>query len=199
MNEFFAVVVGLNLVFFSALAVLSFQKAKECVSGQTKSVMLTLSAIAAVIGLAGPQLIVLELRAAGRVSAGVADFFLTWWMFPMMIGVTFVGVLAARSFRTLNNLSQSDRIVRVLTETVELDPSVSDLGLTARELEVLEEIVQGRTSDSAIAETLYISPSTAATHVRNIMKKAGVRSRNDLMLLNPTLDRSSIGSGARPS
>ncbi len=74
-------------------------------------------------------------------------------------------------------------MVSVLTERAMLDMSVSDWGLTPRELEVLELIVSGSTSDDEIADSLYISPSTAATHVRNILKKAGLSNRKDLMLV----------------
>ena len=49
-------------------------------------------------------------------------------------------------------------------------------GLSARELEVLELIVAGR-SNREIAEELYISKSTAGVHVSNILGKLGVRSR----------------------
>ncbi len=49
-------------------------------------------------------------------------------------------------------------------------------GLTAREVEVLRLITDGR-SNPAIAEALYISPRTAQTHVQNIFTKLGVSSR----------------------
>ena len=70
----------------------------------------------------------------------------------------------------------------MLTEKVRLDASVSGAGLTVREVEVLEYLAEGTLSDAQLAEALYISPSTAATHVRNIMKKTGVRRRHELML-----------------
>jgi DNA-binding CsgD family transcriptional regulator len=43
--------------------------------------------------------------------------------------------------------------------------------------------VSGETSDEQIAATLFISPATAATHVRNILRKARLTSRMDLMLV----------------
>jgi non-specific serine/threonine protein kinase len=49
-------------------------------------------------------------------------------------------------------------------------------GLTARELEVLRQIVEGRT-DAQIAETLFISPRTVSTHVGHILHKLEVSSR----------------------
>lgn len=49
-------------------------------------------------------------------------------------------------------------------------------GLTSRELEVYELLAQGR-SNRSIAETLFISESTAKLHVRHIYEKLGVHSR----------------------
>ncbi|MCH7901687.1 MAG: DNA-binding response regulator, partial [Acidobacteria bacterium] len=44
-------------------------------------------------------------------------------------------------------------------------------------------IAAGQLSDREIADALYISPATAGTHVRNILRKAGLHRRNDLLLL----------------
>ncbi|MEZ4520779.1 MAG: LuxR C-terminal-related transcriptional regulator [Thermomicrobiales bacterium] len=49
-------------------------------------------------------------------------------------------------------------------------------GLTVREVEVLELIVQGRTNQE-IADELFISPHTVANHVAHIMNKLRVDSR----------------------
>jgi DNA-binding CsgD family transcriptional regulator len=60
----------------------------------------------------------------------------------------------------------------------EPEPSspLEDLGLTAREQEVLALVALGRTNGQ-IAETLFISPKTATVHVSNILAKLGVRNR----------------------
>jgi len=55
-------------------------------------------------------------------------------------------------------------------------PPGADLGLTARELEVLALVAQGR-SNRQVAETLFISAKTASVHVSNILAKLGVASR----------------------
>jgi DNA-binding NarL/FixJ family response regulator len=49
-------------------------------------------------------------------------------------------------------------------------------GVTSRELEVLRLIAAGR-SNRAIAEELFISPRTVATHTTSIFAKLGVESR----------------------
>ncbi|HZO71126.1 MAG TPA: LuxR C-terminal-related transcriptional regulator [Ktedonobacteraceae bacterium] len=55
-------------------------------------------------------------------------------------------------------------------------PSIASAGLTARELEVLRLLVQGRT-DAQIAEELVISPRTVNRHTTSIYSKLGVSSR----------------------
>ncbi|HYI13838.1 MAG TPA: LuxR C-terminal-related transcriptional regulator, partial [Thermomicrobiales bacterium] len=52
----------------------------------------------------------------------------------------------------------------------------NDIGLTARELEVLRYIVEGR-SDREIANTLSVSHRTVGHHVSNILGKLHVSSR----------------------
>jgi DNA-binding CsgD family transcriptional regulator len=54
--------------------------------------------------------------------------------------------------------------------------SPAAFGLTARELEVLRLLVEGR-SDKEIAEALFISPRTAQGHVSHIFTKLDVSSR----------------------
>jgi DNA-binding NarL/FixJ family response regulator len=49
-------------------------------------------------------------------------------------------------------------------------------GLTARELEVLTLLAEGLTPD-AIAARLYISTRTVGTHIENVFRKLGVRTR----------------------
>jgi DNA-binding CsgD family transcriptional regulator len=51
-------------------------------------------------------------------------------------------------------------------------------GLTSRELDVLRLIIAGQ-SNPQIAETLFISPRTATTHVTNILAKLGVTNRTE--------------------
>lgn len=58
------------------------------------------------------------------------------------------------------------------------DTSMEQLGLTAREAEVLVLLAAGRTNRQIGAE-LFISEKTASVHVSNILRKLGVTSRMD--------------------
>ena len=51
-------------------------------------------------------------------------------------------------------------------------------GLTPREQEVLQHLVQGRTNRQ-IARALFISEKTASVHVSNIMSKLGAANRSE--------------------
>ncbi|MGI9598232.1 MAG: response regulator transcription factor [Acidimicrobiales bacterium] len=61
--------------------------------------------------------------------------------------------------------------------------TTSTAGLTRREIEVVDLIGSGVLSDKELAEELTVSPATAATHIRNIMRKTGIKRRADLALL----------------
>lgn len=56
------------------------------------------------------------------------------------------------------------------------DAVTASTGLTAREREVVRFLAEGQT-DQAIADALFISPNTVATHVKHILAKLGVGSR----------------------
>ncbi|WP_230532580.1 response regulator transcription factor [Microvirga roseola] len=66
---------------------------------------------------------------------------------------------------------------------------LADLGLTAREQQVLLAICRGR-ANKIIARDLSISENTAKMHVRRILTKLGVRNRTEAALLFHTASRS---------
>lgn len=62
------------------------------------------------------------------------------------------------------------------------DPFVDAFGITRREREVIEKLIEGK-SDREIAEELFISPRTVDTHLRSVFRKCGVSSRMQLTRL----------------
>jgi predicted ATPase/DNA-binding NarL/FixJ family response regulator len=84
--------------------------------------------------------------------------------------------------RALRTSKAAREVGVVLANTVDVMPTVAKptadamTGLSARELEVLRLVAAGR-SNQEIAESLYISPTTAATHVRNLLSKLDLSSR----------------------
>ncbi len=73
----------------------------------------------------------------------------------------------------------TDKLVGRLPKGVTMETA----GLTPRECDVVHTIGTGQVSDSEIGAVLFISPATAATHVRNVMRKTGIKRRGDLALL----------------
>jgi DNA-binding CsgD family transcriptional regulator len=63
-------------------------------------------------------------------------------------------------------------------EGTEADAAAAELGLTAREREVLERLALGQTNRE-IAEGLFISIKTAGIHVSNILRKLGAANRGE--------------------
>ena len=53
-------------------------------------------------------------------------------------------------------------------------------GLTAREVEVMERFSQGN-SLRKVAETMFISTSTAQSHVKSVYRKLGIHSKQELI------------------
>jgi DNA-binding NarL/FixJ family response regulator len=60
----------------------------------------------------------------------------------------------------------------------DLPPAGADLGLTARELEVLQHLARGATNRQ-IADALYISVRTAGVHVSHILGKLSAANRGE--------------------
>lgn len=58
----------------------------------------------------------------------------------------------------------------------------ADIRLSAREMQVLDEVAQGR-SNREVASALHISENTVKNHVRRIMEKLGASSRTEAVAL----------------
>ena len=74
---------------------------------------------------------------------------------------------------------------RIPLDVAEPSPAASaqgqiaeDLGLTAREVEVLDQLARGRT-DRQIADALFISKKTVSVHVSNVLRKLDAGNRVD--------------------
>lgn len=93
------------------------------------------------------------------------------------------GINALLAMRKIGEpIRKAERMMELLSSRVP-DRDLHDMGLTDRELDVLGVVVRGRYRDQEIADELFISKATAATHIRNILKKAELSDRRDLLLL----------------
>src|SRR6056297_1462854 len=69
---------------------------------------------------------------------------------------------------------------RLLKSYQSNNKKVSFACLSPREKEILQYIVEGKTSQE-ISEVLYLSKNTVDTHRRNILEKTGLKSTNELI------------------
>jgi ATP/maltotriose-dependent transcriptional regulator MalT len=99
-------------------------------------------------------------------------------------------VLARRARVTI-----AERVSEPVAERA-AQPNIEALGLTDRELEVLQLVAAGR-SNPQIAAELFISPKTASVHVSNIISKLGVSSRGEAAALSHRLGLDTAAARAR--
>ena len=108
-------------------------------------------------------------------------------------------VLACRAYPTIVCVGATDtglaqELTGVLTSSRDIDIGRAaglemprefrrNDGLSPREREVYELLIQGRTNGD-IAKTLFISESTAKVHVRHIYEKLGVHTRAEAATVN---------------
>jgi len=68
-----------------------------------------------------------------------------------------------------------------LKEPKNLESFGNMYGLTARELEIVREVIAGK-NNNEIGEQLFISPNTVKNHIYNIYKKTGIKNRYELIV-----------------
>lgn len=178
------VVVLVNISIFSALGFLAVRNARRDSSPRLRILSwgLATACLAFVLG-AITRALALALREEW-IEGTISAFLVSQWVLLQSLAAMAFGIAGLVVLRKVGGpLRRAEQIIGVLSDRFPDATPVSELGLTARELEVLEIIVTGTLSDKEIADALYISPSTAGTHVKNIMRKADVNSRRDLVLL----------------
>lgn len=179
----FLIVVG-NVILFGGLTVWGLRRALREPSPRIRTLAWALVAVSVAFILFSLTRLALIAIGLGWIPGRLSQFLDSGWVLVQSVLTLGVGVFAVVVIRrAAMSLRESDRIISVLSERLLGETSLEDFGFTSRELEVLEVIAQGTLSDREISEVLYISPATAATHVRNILKKSGVKSRRELVLL----------------
>jgi DNA-binding CsgD family transcriptional regulator len=93
----------------------------------------------------------------------------------------------------VHRLGERRLIVERVGDALLLEEPPPDLGLTAREREILTWVACGKTN-AEIARTLWLAPSTVAKHLENVYAKLGVRTRTAAVArVFPGADRASTG------
>ena len=97
------------------------------------------------------------------------------------LGIEFAGVADAREAERLS-AGPPDSREYALAVTAPAAPTDAIPGLTAREREVLANVVAGRTYGE-IAEALVLSEKPVSVHISNMLRKTGTASRVELAQL----------------
>ena len=177
--------VGLVVVAFGYLTVRAFllgMKAKP--SSNTRRLSFALGWVCVVFTALGIQAFAQQAVLKGWLPQEAMDWMFTWGTSILAtISLSVAGLCVWLLSRVLVRVYRHERLVSVLIDSPLVDVKASELKLTAREVEILEAMAQGNLSDDEIASAFVISPATAATHVRNILRKADLHNRRDLVLL----------------
>lgn len=176
--------ITVNLLLFAGLAVWAIRYALHEELPRIRPLAWGLAAVAVAFVLGAVTRLLLVGVRLGWLDGRVSDFVLGDWHLIQSLVATVLGIaglVIAR--RTGGRLRQADRMVTAFADRLPAEADFETLGLTPRELEVLDVIAKGKMSDQEIAEQLFISSATAGTHIKNILRKSGMRSRRDLALL----------------
>lgn len=98
-----------------------------------------------------------------------------------LVGLAGFGLHAMHEFS--HGLDRRLTALDVLSHEGDVDVPALDMAtLTPRERQLVELLVSGTTSDEQLARELSVAEATAATHVRNILRKTGLTSRRQLIV-----------------
>lgn len=190
MSWILVVWVVVNTVLFSVLLAYAIRLLRRLQSTAIRFIATALVLVAGTFLVASIQRLGIQAARAELIPVRWEEFFLTTYQAVLSLIGTVAGVYAITRLRSgVRRLEVGERMLSALTGNISVDIDTSTWELTARESEVLKTIVSGKTSDEQIAASLFISTATAATHVRNILRKTGLSNRMDLMLAGSSLDR----------
>ena len=184
MPGFLLVMTFVTDVLLVIVAVQAFRMAKriETRFARLQASIVILLCVAGVI--ASLQDIGVQATRLGWLTDEVGRWFVGRIHAVLVVGGLFVIVPVLVILRRLTvEFAQTESVTDALTNRLPDGVTMESAGLTPREIEVVTAIAAGKVSDQQLADHLFISASTAATHVRNIMKKTDIRRRTDLTLL----------------
>ena len=184
MSVLLFVVIAVNMLLFAALGIWVWTSMHEDDSPRIRVLSTMLAVVSAAFVLGAATRLVSVGVTMGWLDGRVGDFIASEWHLIQSLTATGLGVAGFILLRRYGkSLKTADRIASAVSDRLFEGTSLTEYGFTAREIEVLRAISDGHISDNEIAEILFIAPATAATHVKNILRKSGVRSRRELALL----------------
>lgn len=178
------VLITVNLLLFAGLTAWAWHYAAKETSPRLRTLSRALGVVSLAFVLGAATRLAGVAVELGWLPGRVADFILSDWHFFQSLAAFALGIGAIAVVRRVGRqMRTADRIASAVSEHVLGGADLERFGLTPREMQVVKTIAAGHVSDVEIAESLYIAPTTAGTHVKNILRKTGMKSRRDLALL----------------
>lgn len=178
-----------NALMFGALGIRAFVLGRRAESPYLRALAWVVSCACAAFVLGAAQRLAVQAVTAGLLpDVGLARLTNEWQLVQSLAAFAIAVAGLATLARTWGPIRLSDRVASTLAGRLP-DVDLERCNLTPREWEVIHQIGQGKLSDREISEALFIAPTTAATHVKHILRKTGLASRRDIMLLILTKGR----------
>lgn len=173
--------VVLNLLAFIGLSVASLRFYRLESSQRVKRLWLVVALAGAALVVGSLQRLALQAESLGWLSPPSQATIIEDWQIVQSLLVAAIAIGAFLIVKGLaRSMAASERIAgSILDRVAHIDPS--ELDLTQREHEVLENIGNGLVTDSDLSTALHISPSTVQTHIKSLLRKTGLNRRQDLI------------------
>lgn len=173
-----------NSVLFVTLGLSAVSVVRKGSTPVLRNLALIVSVVCGVLFAGSLERLALQAVRAGWAPVALREFILGYWDYGQAVAAVTVGLWGIRFTRRVEYpLIRAERVVAVMTDHMPLSVSISELNLTSRELEVVEVMATGLLSDREITTALYIAPVTVGTHVRDILRKADLHNRRELLLI----------------
>lgn len=181
--------VAFNAALFLVLTVWSLRLWRREPSQRTRLLWLTVGLVSGALVFGAVQRLLLQAALLDWIDVSATESLLMNWQ---LLQSLVVGVLAVTAFLSVKKVAAamvaSERVAGSILDRVSHVDSKS-LELSKREREVLATIGTGRITDAELSESLHISASTVQTHIKSLLRKTGLKSRQDLIAVAHIVDR----------
>ncbi len=160
-------------VVFLTILVVSINALRRSRTRRVSDVLKGIAAMSGVFVIVGAQ----ESLGPNGTTEGAGQLLLGAYALLATVVVGTVGVGGLR------RLDRAEQVAATQLPRPPGQPQPVQVRLTPREVSVVHAIHSGVLTDAELAEALFVSPATAGTHVRNILRKTRLRSRRELILL----------------
>lgn len=176
--------VGVNALLYLTLMATGARTWRRARTDGVRLLGAAVAVVSLVVALGATQRGLLVLTQRGLLPPGVGTFLQgPWQLLQAAIGTLGAIVLLVVLRRHADAFEEDGALVDRLGRDLLDRPGLEAAGLTRREREVVDLMRSGLLADAELADALTISPATAGTHVRNIMRKLEVHDRRDVVLV----------------